>query len=152
MNGFLFALYPWLKAFHVIAVIAWMAGLLYLPRLFVYHCEAEPGSQQSETFKVMEAKLSRFIMRPAMIVSLVLGLSMIAIPGTPAYLPRAGYWLWLKLLFVVGLLIAHYCQLRWRDDFASDENQRPQRFFRFMNEVPTLLMVGIVIFVIVKPF
>ena len=152
MSQTLLVLYPWIKSIHVIAVISWMAGLLYLPRLFVYHCEAERGSVQSETFKVMEAKLSRFIMRPAMIVSLVFGLSMIAIPGTPGYLPRAGLWLWLKLLFVFGLLLAHFAQLRWRDDFASDRNQRPQRFFRFMNEVPTLLMIGIVIFVIVKPF
>ena len=151
MQSFLLGVYPWIKAFHVIAVISWMAGLLYLPRLFVYHCEAEPGSQQSETFKVMEAKLSRFIMRPAMIATLVFGLAMIAIPGTPAYLPHAGYWLWLKLLFVVGMLHVHFFQVRWRDDFAADRNERPQRFFRFMNEVPTLLMIGIVIMIIVRP-
>jgi putative membrane protein len=152
MNQFLFLAYPWAKALHVIAVISWMAGLLYLPRLFVYHCEAEIGSVQSETFKVMEGKLSRLIMWPAMIVSLVFGLIMIAIPGTPGYIMHAGYWLWLKLAFVAGLLLAHFFMMRWRDDFANDRNVRPQRFFRFMNEVPTLLMVGIVICVIVKPF
>jgi len=152
MQSFLLGAYPWIKAFHVIAVISWMAGLLYLPRLFVYHCEAEPGSQQSETFKVMEGKLSRVIMRPAMVATLIFGLGMIAIPGTPGYLPHAGYWLWLKLLLVVGLLHAHFFQMRWRDDFAADRNERPQRFFRMMNEVPTLLMFGIVISVIVKPF
>ena len=152
MHAFLLGAYPWIKAFHVIAVISWMAGLLYLPRLFVYHCEAEPGSQQSETFKVMEGKLSRLIMRPAMIATLFFGLLMIAIPGTPGHLPHAGYWLWLKLLLVVGLLAAHLFQMRWRDDFAADRNQRPQRFFRMMNEVPTLLMFGIVVSVIVKPF
>ncbi|HKK53220.1 MAG TPA: protoporphyrinogen oxidase HemJ [Myxococcota bacterium] len=148
----LLALYPWIKALHVIAVISWMAGLLYLPRLFVYHCEAEPGSDQSETFKVMEAKLSRFIMRPAMIATLALGLGLIAIPGTPGYVVHAGLWLWLKLVLVAGLLAAHLAMMSWRDDFAGDRNERPQRFFRIANEVPTLLMIGIVICVIVKPF
>ena len=152
MGSLLLYAYPWIKALHVIAVISWMAGLLYLPRLFVYHCEAEPGSTQSETFKVMEWKLSRFIMRPAMIVTVVLGVCMISIPGTPAYLPHAGFWLWLKLVLVAALLFSHWQQTVWRDDFAADRNTRPQRFFRMMNEVPTLLMVGIVICVIVKPF
>ena len=152
MTDFLILSYPWIKAVHVIAVISWMAGLLYLPRLFVYHCDSEVGSPQSETFKVMEDRLSRLIMWPAMIASLLFGLIMIAIPGTPGYIVHAGLWLWLKLLFVVGLLVAHLCMMRWRDDFANDRNERPQRFFRIMNEVPTLLMVGIVICVIVKPF
>ena len=152
MHAFLLGIYPWIKAFHVIAVISWMAGLLYLPRLFVYHSEAERGSPQSETFKVMEGKLSRMIMRPAMIATLVFGLGMISIPGTPGYLPHAGYWLWLKLAFVGGMLHMHFLQMRWRDDFAADRNQHEHRFYRIMNEVPTLLMIGIVIFVIVKPF
>jgi len=152
MNAFLLQAYPWIKSIHVIAVIAWMAGLLYLPRLFVYHCEAEVGSGQSETFKVMEEKLARMIMRPAMIATLFFGLSMISIPGTPGYLPHAGYWLWLKLLLVVGMLGSHFFEMKWRDDFAADRNEHPQRFFRFMNEVPTLLMMGIVILVVVKPF
>ena len=152
MNVFLLQAYPWIKSIHVIAVIAWMAGLLYLPRLFVYHCEAEVGSTQSETFKVMEEKLARMIMRPAMIATLVFGLTMISIPGTPGYLPHAGYWLWLKLLLVVGMLGSHFLEMKWRDDFAADRNEHPQRFFRIMNEVPTLLMMGIVILVIVKPF
>ena len=89
--------YLWIKAFHVISVISWMAGLLYLPRLFVNHCAVEVGSPESELFKVMEEKLSRIIMRPAMIATLVSGLGMIGLPGTPGYLPHAGYWLWLKL-------------------------------------------------------
>lgn len=152
MSAFLLSLYPWIKALHVIAVISWMAGLLYLPRLFIYHCEAEPGGVQSETFKTMEEKLARVIMRPAMMATVAMGLLMIAIPGTPGYLPHAGYWLWLKLALVVGLLGAHTAEMRWRDDFAADRNQRPQRFYRIMNEVPTLLMIGIVICVIVKPF
>ena len=152
MSQLLLTLYPWIKAVHVIAVISWMAGLLYLPRLFVYHCEAEPGSRQSETFKTMEAKLSRVIMRPAMIASLVFGLAMVGIPGTPGYLPQAGLWLWTKLVLVVGLLAAHFAMMRWRADFAADRNERPQRFYRIVNEVPTVLMIGIVICVVVKPF
>ncbi|MAG33223.1 MAG: TIGR00701 family protein [Deltaproteobacteria bacterium] len=144
--------YFWIKAIHVIAVISWMAGLLYLPRLFVYHCEAESGGAQSETFKIMEEKLTRLIMRPAMIVTLLSALPMITTPGTPGYLPWAGFWLWLKLLFVVGLLGAHFAMLSWKNDFALDRNEHPQRFFRIANEIPTLLMIGIVICVIVKPF
>lgn len=152
MQNLLLTFYPWIKALHIIAVISWMAGLLYLPRLFVYHCEAEPGTPQSETFKVMEAKLSRFIMRPAMIATLLFGLALIGIPGSPGYLPYAGGWLWLKLVLVAGLLAAHFAMMGWRDDFARDRNVRPQRFFRIANEVPTLLMIGIVICVVVKPF
>jgi len=148
----LLSIYPWIKAIHVIAVISWMAGLLYLPRLFVYHCEAEPGSVQSETFKVMEEKLTRVIMRPAMIATLAFGIAMISIPGTPAYIAHAGTWLWLKLLFVVGLLGVHFAMMGWKNDFASDQNLRPQRFYRIANEVPTVLMIGIVILVVVKPF
>ena len=145
-------LYPWAMAFHVIAVIAWMAGLLYLPRLFVYHCEAPVGSAQSETFKVMERKLSQFIMRPAMLVSVGLGALLVSLPGTPGFLPQAGLWVWAKLACVAGLLVSHFAMLRWRDAFAEDRNTRPQRFFRIANEVPTVLMIGIVIFVVVKPF
>jgi protoporphyrinogen IX oxidase len=145
-------IYPWLKALHVIAVISWMAGLLYLPRLFVYHCEAPTGSPQSETFKVMERKLSQFIMRPAMLVSVGVGILLVSLPGTPGYLPTAGLWLWAKLVFVAGILVSHFLMLRWRDGFAEDRNTHPQRFFRIVNEVPTVLMIGIVIFVVVKPF
>ncbi len=152
MTEILLVVYPWAKALHVIAVISWMAGLLYLPRLFIYHCESEVGSAQSDTFKVMEDKLSRMIMWPAMIATLFFGLIMMAIPGTPGYIVHAGYWLWLKLLFVAGLVLAHFSMIRWRDDFSNDRNERPQRFFRIVNEVPTLLMVGIVICVVVKPF
>jgi len=146
------ALYPWAKALHVIAVIAWMAGLLYLPRLFVYHCDAPAGSPQSETFKVMERKLSQFIMRPAMLATVGFGAVLIALPGTPGYLPSAGGWVWAKLALVVGLLASHFAMLRWRDAFAEDRNRHPQRFFRIVNELPTLLMIGIVILVVVKPF
>jgi putative membrane protein len=152
MTESLLPFYPWIKALHVIAVIAWMAGLLYLPRLFVYHCEAEAGSRESETFKTMEEKLARVIMQPAMIATLFFGFVMIAIPGTPGYVAQAGFWLWLKLVFVVGLLVAHVAMMHWKNDFSQNRNQHPQRFFRIVNEIPTLLMIGIVICVVVKPF
>jgi putative membrane protein len=149
MSDWLISAYPWLKALHIIAVISWMAGLLYLPRLFVYHCTAAPGSETSETFKVMEGKLSRLIMFPAMVASLVFGLAMLAIPG---YLAGAGLWLWTKIAAVIVLLAVHHQMTRWRDDFAADRNERPEKFFRVMNEVPTLLMIGIVILVVTRPF
>ena len=152
MTDLLVPFYLWIKAFHVIAVVSWMAGLLYLPRLFVNHCEAEPSSQLSETFKGMEERLARIIMQPAMLVTLLSGLALIGIPGTSGYIADAGFWLWLKLFFVVGLLGAHVAMMSWKNDFAKDRNQRPQRFFRVVNEIPTLLMIGIVICVVVKPF
>ena len=141
-------LYEWIKALHVISIIAWMAGLLYLPRLFVYHCEAPAGSATSETFKVMERRLLRAIMNPAMIAAYVFGITMIVL--TPEWMKQG--WLHAKLLFVLLLTVSHMMMARWRRDFAEDRNTRPQRFYRIANEVPTLLMIGIVIFVIVKPF
>jgi putative membrane protein len=152
MNELLLPFYAWIKALHLIAVISWMAGLLYLPRLFVNHCKAEVGSELSEAFKGIEERLARIIMGPAMIATLVFGGTLLAIPGTPGYLPHAGAWLWLKLALVVGLLGAHFAMLSWKNEFAADRNQKPERFFRIANEVPTLLMVGIVICVVVKPF
>jgi putative membrane protein len=140
-------LYLWLKAFHVIAVIAWMAGMLYLPRLFVYHCEAEPGSVQSETFKVMERRLLRAIINPAMVATWVLGLWL----AWDAGLFRSG-WLHAKLALVVAMSAVHGMSVRYVRDFAADRNQRSQRFYRIVNEVPTLLMIAIVILVVVKPF
>jgi protoporphyrinogen IX oxidase len=137
----------WTKAVHVIAVIAWMAGLLYLPRLFVYHAQAEPGSQQSETFKVMESRLLRVIMNPAMIVVWITGGLLAWRQGM--YVDR---WFWTKMVLVVGLTWYHHALGLWRKDFAADRNSRDQRFYRIINEVPTLLMVGIVVLVIVKPF
>jgi protoporphyrinogen IX oxidase len=140
-------LYLWLKALHVIAIIAWMAGMLYLPRLFVYHCMAAPGSVQSETFKVMERRLLRAIMNPAMVASWVLGL----------WLAWSGNWFsapWFhgKLVLVIAMSGVHGMLARWTRDFAADRNRHSQKFFRIMNEVPTLLMIGIVILVVVKPF
>ena len=140
-------LYLWLKAFHVIAVIAWMAGMLYLPRLFVYHCEAETGSRQSETFKVMERRLLRAIINPAMVATWVLGL-WLAFDGG---FFKAG-WLHGKLVLVLILSAIHGFFTRAVREFAADRNVRSQKFYRIINEIPAVLMVGIVILVIVKPF
>ncbi len=149
VSSWLLPFYLWIKAVHVIAVISWMAALLYLPRLFVYHCEAEVGSVMSETFKKMERLLVRAIMTPAMIMSFVCGLAMLA--ANPGLLSGAGFML-VKLLLVLLLAGAHWAMMRWRQDFAADRNIRPQLFYRIANEVPTVLMVGIVIMVIVRPF
>ena len=149
MTEFLAALYPLTKALHIIAVIAWMSGLLYLPRLFVYHSAAEPGSVQSETFKVMERRLLRAIMNPAMGATYVFGLAVLATPGIVDW--SAG-WIYAKLLLVGVLTWHHHWQARWYKDFAADRNRRPTRFFRIQNEVPTLVMIAIVILVVVRPF
>lgn len=141
--------YPWIKALHVISVIAWMAGMLYLPRLFVYHCDAAPGSPASEMLKVMERRLLRAIINPAMIASFVFGGIMLATPGAVDW---GSAWLWVKLSLVAGLSALHHLLALWRKDFAADRNHRPARFYRIANEVPTLLMIGIVVMVIVKPF
>jgi putative membrane protein len=137
----------WLKALHVIAVIAWMAGMLYLPRLFVYHAAAEPGSAQSETFKVMERRLLKAIINPAMMAAWVLGLTM-------AW--RSGWfvagWFHAKLVLVLAMSGMHGFFARCVKDFAADRNTRSQRFYRIANEVPTLLMIGIVVLAVVKPF
>jgi putative membrane protein len=140
-------MYEWLKAFHVIAIIAWMAGMLYLPRLFVYHCEAEPGSKQSETFKVMERRLLKAIINPAMAVSWVLGIWLVWQGGW--YLSG---WFHAKLVLVLALSGMHGAFVRWVRDFAADKNQHSQKFYRIINEVPTILMIGIVLLVVVKPF
>ncbi len=140
-------LYPWFKAFHVVAVISWMAGMLYLPRLFVYHCGAEKGSRQSETFKVMERRLLRGILNPAMVASWALGL-WIAYDGGWISAP----WLQVKLLLVVALSAVHGMLALWTADFAADRNRHSERFYRIVNEVPAVLMVGIVIMAVIKPF
>jgi putative membrane protein len=137
----------WLKAFHVIAAISWMAGMLYLPRLFVYHCEAEIGSKQSETFKVMERRLLRAIINPAMIATWAFGLWL----AWDQALFKAG-WLHGKLALVLILSAVHGLLSRCVRDFAADRNRFSQKFYRVINEVPAVLMIGIVILVIVKPF
>ena len=140
-------MYEWLKAFHVVAIISWMAGLLYLPRLFVYHCDAPAGSPASQTFKVMERRLLKAIINPAMIATWLLGLALAWQGGWFT----AG-WLHGKLFLVLVLSGVHGALARMVKDFAADRNTRPARFYRLLNEVPTLLMIGIVILVIVKPF
>jgi protoporphyrinogen IX oxidase len=140
-------MYEWLKAFHVIAVIAWMAGMLYLPRLFVYHCEAEPGSKQSETFKVMERRLLRAIINPAMAATWILGLWLVWQGGWT----RAG-WLHAKVALVIVMSGVAGLFARYVRDFANDRNVRSQGFYRIINEVPTLLMIAIVILAVVRPF
>jgi putative membrane protein len=140
-------MYEWLKAFHIIAVIAWMAGMLYLPRLFVYHCEADVGSIQSETFKVMERRLLKAIINPAMIVTWILGLWLAWSGGWFA----AG-WLHAKILLVLIMSGVHGMLSRYVKDFAADRRRKSKKFFRILNEVPTVLMILIVILVVVKPF
>ena len=140
-------MYEWAKALHVIAVIAWMAGMLYLPRLFVYHCEAEPGSNQSETFKVMERRLLRAIINPAMIAAWLLGLGLAYEGGWFAL-----HWLQAKVVLVLAMSGVHGLFARWVRDFAADRNRHSQKFYRIINEVPTILMIGIVILAVVKPF
>jgi len=139
-------LYLWLKALHVIAAIAWMAGMLYLPRLFVYHCDAPRGSPQSETFKIMERRLLRAIINPAMIATWALGLWLAWDGGWF----RAG-WLDVKLALVIVMSGVHGMLTRYVRDFAHDGNRHSQKFYRIINEVPTLLMIAIVILVIVRP-
>jgi putative membrane protein len=141
--------YLWVKSLHIISVIAWMAGLLYLPRLFIYHVGAEAGCELSETLKIMERRLLKLIMTPAMIASFVFGGLMLMNLGEGVW--QEG-WLHAKLLFVAGLVAMHMAMARWRRDFAEDRNTKSQKFFRFANEAPTILMIGIVIFVVVRPF
>ncbi len=145
--SFLYPYMDWIKALHVVAVISWMAGLLYLPRLFVYHCAAPVGSALSETFKIMERRLMKAIMTPAMIVSWVCGGVMLMVPGM-----MSGGWIHVKLLAVLALSGSHGAMVGWLRAFAEDRNQKSAKFFRVANEVPTLLMILIVIMVIVKPF
>ena len=143
-------LYTWLRALHVIAVIAWMAGMLYLPRLYVYHADAEPGSEHSETLKVMERRLLRIIVNPAMVATFGFGGALLAQPGVVDW--SGDIWIQVKLALVVLLAAFHGLLARWRRDFAADRNRRSARFYRRVNEVPTLAMIAIVVMVIVRPF
>lgn len=141
--------YLWIKALHIIAVIGWMAGMLYLPRLFVYHCETAPGSAESERFKVMERKLLRMIINPAMIAVWILGLTLSFLPATDAW---HQHWFHAKFTLVIVMSGVHGLYASWVKRFARDANTHTQRFYRLWNEVPTVLMVAIVILVVVKPF
>jgi putative membrane protein len=140
-------MYEWIKALHVIAVISWMAGMLYLPRLFVYHCDAEIGSKQSETFKVMERRLLKAIINPAMIVTWLAGLWLV----WQGQWYKAG-WFHAKFALVLAMSAVHGLLSARVRDFAADKNTKSQKFYRIINEVPTILMIAIVILVIVKPF
>ena len=140
-------MFLWIKVLHVLAIISWMAGLLYLPRLFVYHAQAMPGSPQSETFKIMERRLYTAIMTPAMVVAWLSGGTLIWLGGF-----LADGWLHAKLALVLILTASHLHMSRLRHRFAEDKNDKSDKYFRVLNEIPTLLMIGIVIFVIVKPF
>jgi putative membrane protein len=142
-------LLAYVKAFHIIAIIAWMAGLLYLPRLFVYHAQSKVGSEQSETFKVMEKRLLRYITTPAMLAAWALGLAL-AFSGLIDW-SKDG-WFHAKLFLVLLLSAYHGALAMWTKDFALDRNRRSVRFYRIANEVPTLLMILIVILVVVRPF
>jgi protoporphyrinogen IX oxidase len=142
-------MYLWLKAFHLLAVIAWMAGLLYLPRLMVYHAMATAGSEAAATFKVMERRLLGAIMTPAMVVTIGLGLWLMVEGGFVG--GAVPVWLGLKFLLVGGLIVVHLL-LAWHvRQFARGENRRSAGYFRVINEVPTVLMIGIVIAAVVKP-
>ena len=147
--NWLAAAYPWLKALHIIAVIAWMAGLLYLPRLFVYHAGVKMGSDQAATFEVMERRLFRGIMVPALAMTYGFGLLLVAIPGVVDWRQR---WIWAKLALVLLLTMFHFALAAWRHVFAAGHIPHSARFFRMVNELPTLAMIAIVIFVVVKPF
>src|SRR5262249_9679485 len=139
-------MYEWIKAIHIIAVIAWMAGMLYLPRIFVYHCAAAPHSSESETFKLMERRLLKVIINPAMIATWLLGLLLAWQGGWW----NAG-WLHMKLMLVLAMSALHGFLVRWVRDFAFDRNTHSGKFFRIVNEVPTGLMIGTVILAVVKP-
>lgn len=142
-------LYQWVKSLHIIAIISWMAGMLYLPRLFVYHTQVQAGSEASELFKVMERRLLRFIINPAMIVAWAAGIWLII--HTNALEPQNGMWMHFKLLLLVFMQIAHAMLARYRRHFAKDANKHSTKFYRILNEVPTVLMVAIVILVVVRP-
>ena len=149
MDAVLGHLYPWIKSLHVMSVIAWMAGMFYLPRLYIYHCETRPGSTDSERFKVMERRLLKQIINPAMISAWICGLLLISTPGVVDW--SSGWW-WLKFISVLLMSGFHGALSKWRRLFLEDRNTRAQRFYRIANEVPTVLMMIIVVMVIVRPF
>lgn len=150
MGDLLAWLYPWVKALHIMAVISWMAGLFYLPRLFVYHAErASVGSELSETLKVMELKLLKVIINPAGVVVWLAGLALVFTPGV---LDWSEPWVWIKAMAVIAMTWFHHKLVRWQKLFAADLNEADGRHYRLMNEVPTLLMIVIVVMVVVRPF
>lgn len=149
MQDFLAEHYLWIKSFHLILVISWMAGLFYLPRLYVYHTMVDVGSAQDQIFQTMERKLLRIIMNPAMILAWVFGIMLMVTPGV---VEEGGRWLDAKLLAAVILTGFHIMLARWRRGFVTGTTGHSERFFRQMNEVPTALMLIIVVLAVVKPF
>ena len=147
MIEFFFSAYLWLKTLHVIGVMAWMAGMLYLPRLFVYHCEAKSGSELSETLKVMERRLLRAIINPAMIASWIFGVAMLL--GSEGVWSQP--WMLIKLVCAVTMTGVHVKLAQWRKDFEMDRNNQTQKFYRIINEVPTVLLIIIVAMAILQP-
>lgn len=150
MTDILLNIYPWSKALHIAAVISWMAGLFYLPRLYVYHAEkANQAGELRDTLKIMEMKLLRVIMNPAMIVTWIAGLALVFTPGIVDW---SEGWPWIKAFLVLAMTWFHHSLARWRKVFLADENEKPGGYYRAMNEVPTILMLGIVVLVVVRPF
>ena len=148
MMDFIGSYYLWFKALHIIAVMSWMAGMLYLPRLFVYHADCQQGSETSETFKTMERRLLRFIMNPAMIIAWIMGLMMI---GANPELMKQG-WMHGKMACIIIMTIIHMIFSRWRRVFEADKNEKTAKFYKIWNEVPTTLMVIVVILAVAEPF
>jgi protoporphyrinogen IX oxidase len=149
LTEWLVGAYAWIKSIHIISMVAWMAGLLYLPRLYVYHAMAPVGSDRSAIFKVMERRLLRGIMNPAMVATWFFGL---ALAGTPGIVDWRMGWIWAKLALVAGLTVFHGLLVRWQSAFSADHNMHSTRFFRGVDELPTVALIGIVLLVVVKPF
>ncbi len=149
MSGFLVAAYPWLKALHIIAIIAWMAGLLYLPRLYVYHADVPPGSRRAAMLEIMERRLLQGIMLPSLVMTYTFGGLLLSVPGAVDW--RQG-WIWTKLALVLLLTVFHVKLARWRRDFVAGRFTKTSRFYRMVNEIPTVIMIAIVLLVVLKPF
>lgn len=143
-------LYLWVKALHLIAVISWMAGLLYLPRLYVYHSTATPDSEADTMLRTMERRLLRYIMNPAMIASFIFGIWLIALTGVGA--PGGDRWIHVKLLLLLAMVATHGMMAKYRKAFARGERPKSEQYFRIFNEVPTVLMILIVLLAVLKPF
>lgn len=141
--------YLWIKSFHIIGVICWMAALLYLPRLYVYHAQTEAGSSLSNQFLVMESRLIKIIMNPAMLITYFFGILLYLTPGI---VTKGEYWFHLKLLFVLILSGMHGMMIRWHKGFQKEERKLSHTYFRVANEIPAVIMVVIVVMVVVKPF
>lgn len=143
-------MYLWIISLHIVSIIAWMAGMLYLPRLYVYHASAKPGGEASQMLKIMERRLLRLIINPAMIATWIFGLWLVHIDGW-AELKHAG-WFHVKVALLVLMQVMHALFARWRRDFAADRNVHSAKFYRIINEAPFVLIIVIVLLAVVKPF